>query len=153
MNGYLLDTDHCIQILDGHSSIGPRLAAVRPFAVASCVFVEGELLYMALRSDRTEDNLRRVSAFLEDLAIYPADRESAQIYARLKKGIADQFGPRDKAKRRKFHIETLGLKENDIWIASLALQYDLTLLSADSDFERIAQIEGLRIENWRSPSS
>jgi tRNA(fMet)-specific endonuclease VapC len=35
--------------------------------------------------------------------------------------------------------------ENDIWIAALALQHDLTLATRDIHFEAV---EGLKIEMW-----
>jgi len=150
LNGYLLDTDHCIRILQGNPTIAKRLAESRRAPVASCVIVAGELLYMALRSEKKGANLPRVIAFLENLSVYPADSESARIYGRLKTRVLERFGPREKARRRKFKIEKLGFKDNDLWIAAVALQYDFTLLSADSDFGRLAQVENLAVENWWS---
>ena len=43
----------------------------------------------------------------------------------------------------------LGFDENDLWIAAVALQNDLIVVSSDSDFQRIKQVENkLTIESW-----
>jgi tRNA(fMet)-specific endonuclease VapC len=38
-----------------------------------------------------------------------------------------------------------------LWIAAIAIRHGLTLVSADSDFERVAQVEDLRVERWWAP--
>jgi len=151
LNGYLLDTDHCIKILNGDHFVLTRVAAIREVPMATCVIVEGELRFMALNSEKRETNLLRISHFLDRFRVYPADRESAGIYARLKLGVLHRFGPRARVKRRRFRIETVGFRDNDLWIAALALRYDLTLVSADTDFERLAQAADLRHEKWWAP--
>ncbi|WP_373270749.1 PIN domain-containing protein [Nostoc sp. T09] len=42
----------------------------------------------------------------------------------------------------------LGFDENDLWIAAVALQYSLIVVSADSDFQRIQQVRKLSVESW-----
>ncbi|MEH1870488.1 MAG: hypothetical protein V7K73_03400 [Nostoc sp.] len=42
----------------------------------------------------------------------------------------------------------LSFGENDLWIASIALQQNLTIISADSDFQRIQQVRTLSVESW-----
>lgn len=59
-----------------------------------------------------------------------------------------QFGPKEKTKRRKTKITELGFDENDLWIAAIALQHNLTIVSADSDFQRIQQARALSVECW-----
>ena len=151
MNGYLLDTDHCIKILNGDPIVMKHMATPEELAVGTCVFVEGELIFMALKSDRRESNLIRIGALLDRVRVYSADRESARAYAQLKIGVVQRFGPRARVKRHGFRIETVGLRDNDLWIAALALRYELTLVSADTDFERLAQVGELRLEKWWSP--
>ena len=77
-----------------------------------------------------------------------ADDEAADVYGQLKAAVLDRFGPREKAKRRKAKTERLGFSENDMWIAAIARRRGLTVVSADSDFQRIAEAVDLTIETW-----
>ena len=86
--------------------------------------------------------------FIRDIRVCETDNETADIYGRMKASLLNHFGPREKAKRRKTETAKLGFGENDLWIAATAKRFDLTLVSADKDFERIQEAESLRAENW-----
>ncbi|MBI1926747.1 type II toxin-antitoxin system VapC family toxin [Candidatus Poribacteria bacterium] len=149
---YLLDTNHCYHFLKKHASILQKIFQLGDDSlVVTCVIVQGELVYMAQKSERKEENLHELEQFLEHMAVYPVDRETADIYGRIKAAIIDHFGPKEKAKRRKATIEQLGFQENDLWIAAIAKRHGFTVVSADSDFERIKVIEELSVEKWWSP--
>jgi predicted nucleic acid-binding protein len=49
---------------------------------------------------------------------------------------------------RRVTIEKLGFQENDLWIAAIAKCHRFTIVSTDSDFERIKEVEELFVENW-----
>lgn len=76
------------------------------------------------------------------------DGFTATIYGQLKAALFNQFAPKEKSKRRKTKITDLGFDENDLWIAAVALQHGLTVVSADSDFQRIREVRALSIESW-----
>jgi tRNA(fMet)-specific endonuclease VapC len=80
--------------------------------------------------------------------IYQIDNETARVYGRIKAGIIDRFGPKDRNQRRIAKTEKLGFRDNDLWISAVAVQHKLIIVSADSDFQRLKYIEDLRIENW-----
>jgi tRNA(fMet)-specific endonuclease VapC len=42
----------------------------------------------------------------------------------------------------------LGVGENDLWIASIAIQNNLTIVSADGDFKRIREVWNFALESW-----
>ena len=51
---YLLDTNHCSKLMDGEPTVTQHLAALSGVLIATSVIVQGELLFMAERSDRKE---------------------------------------------------------------------------------------------------
>lgn len=145
---YLLDTNHCSRIIFGDSNILRQLQEHIGLGVATSVIVQGELLYMVQKSEQQVRNIQQIRSFLQTIDIYPVSKEVSDIYGSLKGKIVEQFGPKDKAKRRKFTIQDLGFSDNDLWIASTAIHYNLTIVSANSDFNRIRQVRLFSLESW-----
>jgi len=147
---YLLDTDHCSYILDGHPG-GCGRYGERKGHTRTCVISQGELVFMAERSQRVEQNRQAVKSFLDDITVHTVDREVAASYGRLKAALLLSHGPKAKAKRRQFKLAKLGLKDNDLWIAAVALHHSLTVVSGDSAFSRM-RVAGVLVESWITPS-
>lgn len=103
---------------------------------------------MAYNSEQRNSNLARVQIFLQDIGLYLVDEETAHIYGEFKAEIFARFGPKERKKRRKTQLEDLGISDNDLWIASIALRHSITLVSADSDFQRMAEVRALPLESW-----
>ncbi|WP_375471589.1 type II toxin-antitoxin system VapC family toxin [uncultured Nostoc sp.] len=143
-----MDTNHCSLAILGNVNILSRLAEIENSLVSTCVIVQGELIDMAARSQKQQINLALVRNFITGIYIYNIDQETANTYGQLKAALFNQFAPKEKSKRRKTKIADLGFDENDLWIASIALQQNLTIVSADSDFQRIQQVRTLSIESW-----
>jgi len=150
---YLLDTNHCSRIIEDDSAVVERVRTVGEDQVATCVTVYGELIYMAHKSERRNANLARVSAFLSDIRIYFADERVAEVYGEFKARIIAHFGPRDRRKRGRMTIERLGISEDDLWIASVAIRHDLTVVSADADFTRMGEVWAFPLECWWQPAA
>lgn len=145
---YLLDTNHCSAIILGETNVIRRISEVGEANIFTCVIVQGELRYMMERSQQKETNIARLIEFLEDISIYRIDEYTADLYGQLKTDLFNQFAPKEKSKRRKTKITNLGFGENDLWIAAIALQHNLTIVSADSDFQRIKEVKTLSVESW-----
>lgn len=145
---YLLDTNHCSRAILGDSKVLNRIAEAENTLISTCVIVQGELIDMAERSGRRESNLALIKRFLQGIYIYSVDGVTADTYGQLKAALFNQFAPKEKSKRRKTKITDLGFDENDLWIAAIALQHNLTVVSVDSDFPRIQQVKTLSIETW-----
>jgi tRNA(fMet)-specific endonuclease VapC len=148
---FLLDTNHCSLIMQGNTAVLEHLRAIGQTPVMTCVIVQGELILMAERSARKADNRRMVEAFLRQLTIFSIDQVTAHTYGTLKAAILQRFGPKEKAKQRHTALHQLGFSENDLWIAAIALQYQLTLVSMDSDFQRMQEIVSIPTVRWDLP--
>ena len=145
---YLLDTNHCSGIIFGNLGILRRVAQVGESLIATSIITHGELIFMAQKSEQKTTNLVRVKEFLEDINLYFVDEKAADIYGEFKAEIISHFGPKEKNKRRKTKIEHLGISDNDLWIAAIAIRHNLTIVSRDSDFERMGQVKALSVESW-----
>ena len=147
---YLLDTNHCSRIIFGDSGVIDRTTQVGENSLFTCTIVQGELFYMVEKSQRRSENLATLEGFLQDLSIYGVDEQTAQIHGQLKSDMFNYFAPTDLSKRRRVSITSLGFGDNDLWIAAIALQYQLTLVSCDSDFQRMQQAKAFPLESWMS---
>jgi tRNA(fMet)-specific endonuclease VapC len=70
-------------------------------------------------------NTERIQIFAESVTILDCDRETANEYGRIKHNLRTAGTP---------------IPENDIWIAAMAIQYGLTLMSNDSHFDFVTGI-------------
>ncbi|MEZ2248305.1 type II toxin-antitoxin system VapC family toxin [Microcoleus sp.] len=150
---FLLDTNHCSYALLSNTQILDRLANLGDESIATCTIVKGELIDMAARSQQRQANLALVQRFLLGLYIYPIDETTAEIYGNLKAAVFDRYAPKDKAQRRRTNMTQLGIGENDLWIAAVAIQHQLTLVTADRDFQRIQAVQPFELESWILTSS
>jgi len=129
MNGrYVLDTNVVIALFANDVAVVERIRGADEVFVPSVVI--GELYYGARRSGRVGANLARVNEFATESTVLSCDVGSAQRYGEIKDELRKKGRP---------------IPENDIWVAALALQHDLTLVSRDEHF---SQIPGLRAEAW-----
>jgi tRNA(fMet)-specific endonuclease VapC len=144
----LLDTNHCFRIIARDPRLLDRLDRIGSTKIATTVIVAGELYYGAARSQRADENRSAVSRFLDSLDVIPVSSAAANEYGRLKAVLLERFGPRERAKQRDFDLARLGFGDNDLWIAAVALERGAVLVSADSDFARIADVADLKIEDW-----
>jgi tRNA(fMet)-specific endonuclease VapC len=149
---YLLDTNHCGEIIKNNPEVCLILDEQAESGASISIIVYGELLYMAEKSRQKDQNKKLINDFLEQIKLYFLDEDTGVIYSQLKVALFENFAPKDKAKRRRTTLQNLGFGENDLWIAATALQHNLILVSADSDFTRIQEVCDLQLESWISES-
>ena len=125
---FLLDTNIVIAIFATDAAVKRGLEGADEVFVPSVVL--GELYYGARKSTRMEENVLRIDQFALNNAALTCDTETARHYGTIKYGLKVKGRP---------------LPENDIWIAAIAKQYDLTLVSRDSHFN---DIEGFPFNVW-----
>lgn len=145
---YLLDTNHCSYIINHTPNVIAALQSRSANDIGIRIITYGELLYMTEKSERLAQNLAAVQAFLMGVDLYLIDEETAIFYSQLKAAVFNQFAPKDKSKRRSTSVGDLGFDDHDLWIAATAIQHNLIIVSADSDFVRIQQAQPFLVESW-----
>jgi tRNA(fMet)-specific endonuclease VapC len=129
VNGrYLLDSNIIIALFAKDPRIRVHLSDAEEVFIP-CIAI-GELYFGAYKSQNTHKNLGRIDEFAGDNAVLPCDTTTAKIYGEIKQHLKEKGLP---------------IPENDIWIAAIARQYQLTLVTGDSHFDII---EDLQIEAW-----
>lgn len=125
---YLLDTNVVVALQRGDDHV--RAAVERSAEVYIPATALGELYYGALHSGNPARNVARVAELAAAAAVLPCDAETALVYGGLKAELRRLGRP---------------IPENDVWIAAVAVQHGLTLVSRDAHF---AALERLPRETW-----
>ncbi|ELS02445.1 putative nucleic acid-binding protein [Xenococcus sp. PCC 7305] len=129
---YLLDTNTCIQYLNGRSSlIIDKLKTQKPSDIVLCDIVKLELYYGAYKSERKDQNLQVLSEFFQEFdSLYfgvKAAQKAGEIRAKLAT-LGTPIGP------------------YDLQIAAIAIVHNLILVTHNID--EFSRVEGLSYEDW-----
>jgi tRNA(fMet)-specific endonuclease VapC len=125
---FLLDTNIIIALFAGEVSIQKRLAQAEEVFVSSIVL--GELYFGAFKSTKVAENTARIDEFAVNNIVLSCDMDTARWYGLIKNQLRQKGFP---------------IPENDIWIAAIAQQRDLILVTRDDHF---SIVENLRREIW-----
>ena len=125
---FLLDTNIVIAIFAKEAKAHAHLVKATEVFIPNIVL--GELYYGAYKSLRITENIAKIDEFAANNTVLVSDTASAQAYGRIKSGLRAKGRP---------------IPENDIWIAAMAMQYNLALATRDGHFE---EVDGLVIEVW-----
>ena len=122
---YLVDTTWVIEYLRGNQTIIQRLQSYRDEGLAIAIVSLAELYEGVFRSNNPAGNETILKDFLTGVTILGIDEEVCIIFgremARLRQG-------------------GMAVGDMDALIAATALRHDLTLLTADRDFERVQNL-------------
>jgi tRNA(fMet)-specific endonuclease VapC len=124
----ILDTNAVSALADGDSKLVTVAAGVSRFALP--VVVLGEFRFGIARArhrDRYLDWLRRL---VVASTVLPVDEDTAGHYALVREALRVKGRP---------------IPSNDAWIAALALQHDLPVLTRDEHFD---WVDGLKRRGW-----
>ncbi|HAO13230.1 MAG TPA: VapC toxin family PIN domain ribonuclease [Planktothrix sp. UBA8407] len=121
---YLLDTNIIIALFADETVIKNNLAQANEVFIASITI--GELYYGARKSGRIQANLIRIEQLVSNSTVLVCDSETAQEYGDIKNRLRLKGRP---------------LPENDIWIAALALQHKLILVTRDAHFQEVNNLQ------------
>ena len=129
MNGrFLLDTNILIAIFAGDPSVQQQLNQHGEVFVP--IIALGELYYGAERSTRVLPNKTRIDELAASSEVLGCDIETSRQSGKIKNSLRAKGRP---------------IPENDIWIAAVAQQHGLTLVSRDIHFQ---EVDSLALEVW-----
>jgi len=129
MNGrFLLDTNIVIAVFAQDVLVQRGLGEAAEVYLPTIVL--GELYYGAHRSAHAKSNVARIYELAGSTAVLGCDIETARQYGQIKQALRAKGRP---------------LPENDMWIAAIARQHGLTLVSRDEHFRGITD---LLVEMW-----
>ena len=125
---FLLDTSVAIALLRNEPTVRSAVGTAEQIILPSIAV--GELFYGALISAKSEANRLLVENFVVGAVVLDCDRQTARYFAFIKMQLRAKGRP---------------IPENDIWIAAVALQHQLTLVTRDAHFK---EVEPLSIVKW-----
>ncbi|OGW52140.1 MAG: twitching motility protein PilT [Nitrospirae bacterium RBG_19FT_COMBO_42_15] len=129
MNGkFLLDTNVIIALFAEDTAVHKCIANATEVFI-SCIAV-GELYFGAYKSLQVQENLIRIDKFTLNNTVLSCNTETAKRYGSIRNHLKEKGQP---------------IPENDIWIAAIAQQYNLTLVTRDTHFNAV---ENLKVEAW-----
>lgn len=129
MNGkHLLDTNIIVALFKNDDNVRNRIAA-SPEVFVPAIAV-GELYYGAQHSVHAEKNMNQVREFTENITVLACESATAEHYGQIKNELKTKGRP---------------LPENDVWIAAIAKQHSLTVVTRDRHFK---EIDALLLEEW-----
>ena len=120
----LLDTNIVIALLAVEAQVVQRISTA-PMAFLPAIVV-GELCFGARKSSQAAANLMRIDEFAARSTVLECDLETARLYGEIKHQLRTRGTP---------------IPDNDIWIAAIAQQHQLQLLTRDAHFKHVAGLD------------
>ena len=129
MNGkLLLDTNIVIALFKNDNLVIQKLAEAKETFISNITI--GELYFDAYKSNKVESNIKQIDSFVASSVILNCDSTTAKYYGQIK---------------HKLKVKGKPIPENDIWIAAIAMQYNLILVSRD---KHLREIDDLSLHKW-----
>jgi len=127
MKNYIIDSDILIYFLKGKKEVVEQLIKIPPYNLYTTRINYTELIYGAYNSERVEENLIKIKAFLENFQILEFDKASSEIFAKTKAKLK---------KNGKI------IQDMDLMIASIAISNNYTLVTNNiKHFNRIKKLD------------
>lgn len=124
MNGkYLFDANVIIDVFRGKMSTIEKVKDINLVYIPAIVL--GELYYDANKSNQTDKRKIEIEELEKNVTVLNVSQTTAHIYGEIKNILRGLGKP---------------IPENDIWIAAIAKEYDLILITRDKHFNHIKSI-------------
>jgi tRNA(fMet)-specific endonuclease VapC len=125
---YLLDTTAAIGLAEKDAAV--IAIAKSGLNVFLPIIAVAEMYFGAYHSGRVSYNLDRVKEFAIQNVVLGCDDETARNFGQIKQELRSKGRP---------------IPENDIWIAAIARQHDLAVLTRDKHFQ---EVDDLGVIGW-----
>jgi len=126
--GYTLDTNILSALIREEKGVTEKAEQTQGVNVTA--IAAGELLFGAYKKKASPALLKKVQNLLRRLPVYNLTLWSPDIWGE-QKAILQSRG--------------ITIPDNDLWIAAIALEHNLTVVTRDAHFNHI---EGLTVERW-----
>jgi predicted nucleic acid-binding protein len=120
-----LDTNRLTDLFQGDGALADRLALCEEVWIPLIVLGEMKAGFYGGAQQHRNETLLRMLLAKETVGVLLPDRDTSEYYARLFVQLKRAGTP---------------VPDNDLWIAALALQHDLVLITRDQHFARIPQL-------------
>lgn len=124
----LLDTNIISAWLKGEAAIADKIDESAQVYIP--VIAVGELYYGAQYSTHIKKNISNINKVITRYNVLYINEDTASVYGVIKAGLRKKGKP---------------VPENDIWIAAIARQHELILITRDKHFKEIEQLD---IASW-----
>ena len=121
--GYLLDTNIVIDLFKGQRNIADKIN--ESGKVYLPIPTLAELYLGAENSGRKTHHFKQINTLLDITQLLNTSKRTAEMYGRIKVQLKKQGKP---------------IPENDIWIAAIAKEHNLTIVSRDKHFNHIPEL-------------
>lgn len=121
---YLLDTNVVIDLMKGQQNIADEISKSKQVFLP--VFALGELYLGAESSKRKQHHIDQIHSFLKIITVLNTSDKTAGVYGNIKAYLKSKGTP---------------IPENDIWIAALAIEHKLPIVTKDSHFKKISDVK------------
>ncbi len=122
---YLLDTNQVVYYLRQETRVVDDLQSRKGEGLAVSIISVAELYEGIFRATNPEEAERALKDFLSEVTVLSIDEEVARIFGQ---------------ERARLRQVGMPMSDLDLLIAATALRHDLTLLTADRDFERVENL-------------
>lgn len=127
-SSFILDTNILIEIFNGNNRFIDRIRKYNLVYVP--LIALGELYAGAYQSNRKEIRLKEIEEIFQWSHTMEIDKQTSECYGQIKAALRKSGKP---------------IPENDVWIAVLAKQHQLPLITSDKHFR---EVKGIKVRYW-----
>lgn len=122
-----LDTNIVIRLFKNDPLVTKKLAASSNIFLPTPVIAE--LLFAAKNSSRPKENLKIHNEFIDSCSVLDITRKTAEYYSTIRFSLKQKGNP---------------IPENDLWIAAICIEHNISLFTADAHFDCIDDLKVLK---------